>query len=29
MMKEVYQVDCDVVKLPGRKRPVLVYGEIR
>lgn len=28
MMKEVYQVDCDVVKLPGRKRPVLVYGEI-
>ena len=29
MMKEVYQVDCDVVKLPGRKRPVLVCGEIR
>lgn len=28
MMKEVYQVDCQVVRLPGRKRPVLVYGEI-
>lgn len=28
MMREVYRVDCDVVSLPDRKKPVLVYREI-
>lgn len=28
MMREVYQVECDVVRLPGRKRPILAYREI-
>jgi iron complex transport system ATP-binding protein len=28
MLREVYQVDCDVVRLPGRKRPILAYREI-
>lgn len=28
MLKEVYQVDCDIVRLPGRKRPILAYREI-
>lgn len=28
MMKEVYEVDCEVVWLDGRKSPILVYKEI-
>lgn len=28
MMQDVYQVDCDIVQLPGRKRPILAYREI-
>ena len=28
MMKEVYDVDCDVVWLEGRKKPILAYKEI-
>ena len=28
MMREVYNVECDVVRLPGREHPVLAYKEI-
>ncbi len=28
MMREVYNVECDVVHLPGREHPVLAYKEI-
>lgn len=28
MMKEVYHVNCQVVPLPGRRRPILAYEEI-
>lgn len=28
MMHDVYNVDCDVVALPGRKKPVLMFKEI-
>lgn len=28
MMKEVYAVNCEVIQLPGHKRPILVYEEI-
>lgn len=28
MMREVYQVECDILRLPGRHCPVLAYKEI-
>lgn len=28
LMKEVYDVDCDIVTLPGRKKPIIAYREI-
>lgn len=28
MMKDVYDVDCDIVYIPGRERPLLAYREI-
>ena len=28
MMKEVYEVDCDIVRMPGRKKPLIAYKEI-
>lgn len=28
MMKDVYNVDCDVVMLPGRKKPLIMFKEI-
>ena len=28
MMKEVYDVDCDIVKLPGRNKPLIVYKQL-
>ncbi len=28
MMQDVYHVECDIVQLPGRKRPILAYREI-
>jgi ABC-type hemin transport system ATPase subunit len=29
LMRRVYQVDCDVLYVPGRRKPVLVYKEIQ
>lgn len=28
MMKEVYDVDCDIVSIPGREKPLIAYKEI-
>ena len=28
MMKEVYGVECDIVNIEGRNRPLIVYNEI-
>lgn len=28
MMKEVYDVDCDIITIPGRKTPLIAYKEI-
>lgn len=28
MMKEVYDVDCDIVTIPGREKPLIAYKEI-
>lgn len=28
MMKEVYNVDCDIIKINGRNRPLIAYKEI-
>lgn len=28
MMKEVYDVDCDIVNIPGREKPLIAYREI-
>ena len=28
MMKEVYNVDCEVIKVEGRNKPIIVYKEI-
>ena len=28
MMREVYDVECDIVRLPGREKPVIAYREI-
>ena len=28
MMREVYDVDCDVVQIPGRKKPLIMFKEI-
>lgn len=28
MMKEVYEVDCDIVTFPGRKKPVIMYKQL-
>ena len=28
MMKEVYNVDCDILHVPGRKNPLIAYREI-
>lgn len=28
MMRDVYQVDCDIVRLPGRDRPLIVYRQL-
>ncbi|MFI3231341.1 MAG: ABC transporter ATP-binding protein [bacterium] len=29
MMKEVYNVNCDIINIEGRKNPVIVYEEIK
>ena len=29
MMKEVYEVDCNIVHVPGRTKPLLAYKEIK
>lgn len=29
MMKEVYNIDCDIVKLENREKPIIVYKEIK
>ncbi len=28
MMKEVYNVDCDIINVPGRNKPLIAYKEI-
>ena len=28
MMKEVYDVDCDIIHVPGRRKPLIAYKEI-
>ena len=28
MMKEVYDVDCDIVTVPGRNKPLIAFREI-
>ena len=28
MMKEVYDVDCNIIRIPGREKPLIVYHEI-
>ena len=28
MMREVYDVDCDAVQIPGRKKPLIMFKEI-
>ena len=28
MMREVYDVECDIVRLPGREKPIIAYREI-
>lgn len=28
MMKEVYDVDCDILHIPGRSKPIIAYREI-
>lgn len=28
MMKDVYEVDCDIVKFPGREKPVIMYKQL-
>ena len=28
MMRDVYDVECDIVHLPGREKPVIAYREI-
>ena len=28
MMREVYDVDCDIVQIPGRKKPLIMFKEI-
>jgi ABC-type cobalamin/Fe3+-siderophores transport systems, ATPase components len=28
MMKEVYDVDCDILKVPGRSKPLIAYREL-
>ncbi len=28
MMREVYNVDCDIVKLPGREKPIIAYRQL-
>lgn len=28
MMKEVYDVDCDIMTVHGREKPLIAYGEI-
>ncbi|AYE34956.1 ABC transporter ATP-binding protein [Clostridium septicum] len=28
MMKEVYNVDCDIIKIEGRNKPIIAYKEI-
>ena len=28
MMKEVYDVDCDILRLPGREKPLIAFKEI-
>lgn len=29
MMREVYQVDCDIVTIPGRQKPLIVYRQLK
>lgn len=29
MMKEVYNVDCKIMQIEGRERPLIVYEEIK
>lgn len=28
MLREVYNVECEIIKIPGRTKPVLAFGEI-
>ncbi len=28
MMRDVYDVDCDIIRVPGRERPLIAYREI-
>lgn len=28
MMKEVYDVDCDIIRIPGREKPLIAFREI-
>ncbi|MDO4799401.1 MAG: ABC transporter ATP-binding protein [Bacillota bacterium] len=28
MMKEVYEVDCDIVRFPGRVKPIIMYRQL-
>ena len=28
MMKDVYDVDCQIVRIPGREKPLIAYREI-
>ena len=28
MMKEVYDVDCDIIHIAGREKPLIAYKEI-
>lgn len=28
MMRDVYQVDCEIIQLPGRARPLIVFGQL-
>ena len=28
MMREVYDVDCDIITVPGREKPLIAYREI-
>ena len=28
MLKEVYSIDADVVRIPGRQKPIILYREL-